>query len=65
MNREELISKWLDNNLNDKELEAFKTLEDYDDLTRLNKGIQAFKADRYNTSEALENVLSTIKNSKK
>ena len=29
MKREELISKWLDNNLNDQELEAFKALEDY------------------------------------
>ena len=36
MNREELISKWLNNDLNDQELEAFKNLEDYDDLVKLN-----------------------------
>lgn len=64
MNREELISKWLDHNLNDQELEAFKTLEDYDDLVKLNKNMQSFKADTYNTSEALESVLSTIRDHK-
>ena len=32
MNKETLISKWLNNDLNDQELEAFKMLEDYDDL---------------------------------
>lgn len=64
MNREILISKWLDNDLNDLELEAFKNLEDYDELVKLNSSVQAFKADNYNTSKELENVLSTIKNTK-
>ncbi|NMH87830.1 FecR family protein [Flavivirga algicola] len=65
MNREILISKWLDNDLNDQELEAFKALEDYDDLVNLNQGLQAFKVDAYNTSEELDTVLSTIKSNKK
>ncbi|MFG6686394.1 FecR family protein [Mariniflexile sp. HNIBRBA6329] len=60
MNREELISKWLNNDLNDQELEAFKMLEDYDDLVKLSDGVQAFKADDYNTSSELERVLKTI-----
>lgn len=64
MNREELISKWLDNNLNDQELQAFKNLEDYDDLVKLNTNLQAFKADDYDTSKELESVLSTIKSTK-
>jgi len=64
MNREELISKWLDNNLNDQELQAFKNLEDYDDFIKLNNGLQAFKADDYDTSKELENVLSKIKSEK-
>ncbi|NNC49284.1 MAG: FecR family protein [Flaviramulus sp.] len=64
MKREELISKWLDNNLNNQELEAFKRLEDYDDLVKLNTSLHAFKADSYNTSKELENVLSTIKSKK-
>lgn len=64
MKREELISKWLNNDLNHQELEAFKMLEDYDDLVRLNHRLQAFKHDEYNTSKELESVLSTIKNKK-
>ena len=65
MNREELISKWLNNDLNDRELEAFKMLEDYDDLVKLNDGMQAFKAEDYDTSNELESVLKTIKATKK
>lgn len=64
MKREELISKWLDNNLNDQELEAFKKLEDYDDLIKLSESVQAFKADDYDTSKELESVLSKIKSEK-
>ncbi|MDD7886477.1 FecR family protein [Flavivirga sp. 57AJ16] len=65
MNREILISKWLNNDLNDQELEAFKMLEDYDDLVKLNEGLQAFKTDDYDTSKELDTVLNTIKSSKK
>lgn len=65
MNREALISKWLDNNLKPQELEAFKQLEDYDDLVKLNTNLQAFKADEYDTSKELETVLSKIVQSKK
>lgn len=61
MNREALILKWLNNDLNDQEFEAFKALEDYDDLVKLNTNLQHFKADNYDTSAELENVLSTIK----
>ena len=65
MNKENLISKWLNNDLNDLELEAFKNLEDYDDLVKLNTNLQAFKAEEYDTAKELEAVLSTIKGSKK
>lgn len=65
MERQFLISKWLDNDLNDQELEAFKMLEDYDDLIKFNNSMQAFKADDYDTSRELENVLKTIKSTKK
>jgi ferric-dicitrate binding protein FerR (iron transport regulator) len=64
MKREELISKWLDNNLNNQELEAFKALEDYDDLVKLHTSLQAFKVDNYDTSKELKNVLSAIKSKK-
>lgn len=61
MNREALILKWLNNDLNDQEFEAFKALEDYDDLVKLQTNLQHFKADNYDTSAELENVLSSIK----
>ena len=64
MNREALISKWLNNDLNDQESEAFKNLEDYDDLVKLNNSLQSFKADDYDTSKELENVLSKIQTEK-
>ena len=64
MNREELISKWLDNNLNDQEIQAFKALEDYDDLVKLDTNLQAFKVDEYPTSTELESILSKIKSEK-
>ena len=54
MDKEILISKWLDNDLNDQELEAFKNLEDYDDLVKLDNSVQAFKADDFNTSAELD-----------
>ncbi|TBN01419.1 FecR family protein [Hyunsoonleella flava] len=61
MNKEAIILKWLNNDLNDQEFEAFKNLEDYEDLVKLNTNLQHFKADNYDTSAELENVLSTIK----
>ncbi|WP_353779799.1 FecR domain-containing protein [Winogradskyella sp. 3972H.M.0a.05] len=60
MNREDLIQKWLDNNLNANELEAFKQLEDYDALMKLSNGLAEFKAPEYNTSEELDIVLSKL-----
>jgi ferric-dicitrate binding protein FerR (iron transport regulator) len=61
MNREALILKWLNNDLNDQEFEAFKALEDYDELVKLNTNLQHFKAENYDTSKELETVLSSIK----
>ena len=61
MNTQELIQKWLDHDLSAEELKAFKQLEDFDALTRLDSNLKHFKAPDYNTSENLEEVLSTIK----
>jgi hypothetical protein len=44
MNREELIKKWLDNNLNSEERNAFEKLEDYTELIQLDSALKAFKA---------------------
>ncbi len=60
MEREELILKWLNNELNDQELQAFKSLEDYDDLVMLNNNLHAFKAPEYDANKELEHVLSSI-----
>jgi transmembrane sensor len=65
MEREYLISKWLDNNLNNEELEAFKKLEDYDDLVKLSNNAKAFKAEDFDTSKELDRVLKTIHSTKK
>jgi len=65
MEREYLISKWLDHDLNDQELEAFKKLEDYDDLVKLSNSTKAFKADDFDTSKELDRVLKTIQTTKK
>lgn len=60
MNREELIYKWLNHELNADELEAFKKLEDYETLRNLNDGIKGFKASDYDTSDELQSVLRRI-----
>lgn len=61
MNREKLIQKWLNHDLDAQEFEAFKQLEDYDALTKLQANLKNFKAPEYNTNEHLEQVMNTIK----
>ena len=65
MNRDDLIKKWLDNDLNAEELEAFKMLEDYNALVKLNTSVKHLKAPEYNVSEELEKVMQHIKTTKK
>lgn len=65
MKREDLILKWLDNNLNNQELEAFKKLEDYDDLVKLSDSTKAFKTADYDTPKELDRVLQIIHATKK
>lgn len=64
MKREDLIQKWLNHELNDEELEAFKNLEDYGALLNMDTHLKAFKAPEYNTSEELNTVLKHIKTPK-
>lgn len=64
MNRETLILKWLNNDLNDQELEAFKSLEDYDDLVKLQENLQGFKAESYDTSEEYAALNEAIRSTK-
>ncbi|WP_460218316.1 FecR family protein [Psychroserpens sp. MEBiC05023] len=65
MNRDNLIQKWLDHDLNPQELEAFKQLEDYNDLIKLDTHLKGFKADTVVTDEALKTVWNTINSKQK
>ena len=61
MNREDLIKKWLDNNLSPQEYEAFKKLDDYESLEHLSHTLKGFKAPEFDSEKALNNVLTKIK----
>ena len=65
MEREDLIKKWLDNNLNSQELEAFKQLEDFEELTRLDFALQQFKPVDFESDIELEKLNLTLKNKHK
>lgn len=65
MKRDDLIQKWLDNSLSPEEFEAFKQLEDADDLLRLDRSLKSFKAPSFDTDSQLESVLTQIKSAKK
>ncbi len=64
MKKEDLIKKWLDNDLNNNELEAFKKLEDHDSLVKLSDSLKHFKADEYDSDKELTSVLQHIKTKK-
>ncbi|TYC12803.1 FecR family protein [Bizionia gelidisalsuginis] len=61
MKKEDLILKWLDNNLSPTELEAFKNLEDYEDLVTLSQAIMRFKTEDYNSDDALADLQEKLK----
>ena len=61
MIREDLILKWLNNDLDPQELEAFKQLEDYDDLVRLSDSVKGFRASGFDTEDELKVLLNTVK----
>ena len=65
MKREDLIKKWLDNELDTQELEAFKKLEDYEDLVKLSNSVMQFRAPEYIASQELHSALSNIKTTNK
>lgn len=47
MKREELIKKWLDNNLNTEEEKAFEQLDDYNELIIMDTALKDFKAPEF------------------
>ena len=64
MEREHLIKKWLDNDLNANELEAFKKFEDYEALVKLSDSIKHFKAEDFDSNKELNSVLQKINTQK-
>jgi len=65
MRREDLIQKWLDHALNPEELEAFKQLEDYKELTKMQTALQYFKAPEVDVDSAYTAVTTTKKDTLK
>ncbi|NNF74266.1 MAG: DUF4974 domain-containing protein [Flavobacteriaceae bacterium] len=65
MTREELIRKWLDNELSAQEQKAFEQLEDHDDLIVLSKRIKGFQAPEFNIEQSHNALMSRIQTAKK
>ncbi|MBF8150420.1 FecR domain-containing protein [Winogradskyella sp. F6397] len=51
MQRENLIKKWLDNNLNTEEQNAFEQLEDYNELIKMDTALKDFKAPEFSSDQ--------------
>ncbi|MCF6348359.1 MAG: FecR domain-containing protein [Flavobacteriaceae bacterium] len=62
--KEHLIQKWLDGELNDAELQAFKELPEYESYTKLSETAKLFKDTSYNVELELEKLNSIIKDRK-
>ena len=61
MTREDLILKWLNNDLNAAEKAAFDALEDAQELQRMDAALQGFKAPDYDSQAAYENLRHTLR----
>ncbi len=62
--KELLIHKWLDGELNDDELKAFKKLPEYASYTKLSETAKLFKDTSYNVDLEYEKLNSILKNRK-
>ena len=61
MDKEYLIQKWLDYDLNEEELEAFKMLEEYRSLTKLSQGLANFKAPDFDEKRSFNHITNQLK----
>lgn len=61
MKREELIKKWLDNNLTYQEQIAFEQLEDYNNLIKMNAALKDFKAPEFAVDASYKSLKETLK----
>ncbi len=60
MDREYLIKKWLDHDLNAEELKAFKALDDYNELTKLSRSLEDFKAPNFDDKAVYDHIQKRI-----
>jgi len=61
MKREELIKKWLDNNLNPEEQNAFEQLEDYNQLIKMDATLKGFKAPEFSVDQTYQTLKPHLK----
>ncbi|SDS74644.1 FecR family protein [Winogradskyella sediminis] len=61
MKREELIKKWLDHNLNTEEQIAFKQLDDYNELIKMDSALRDFKAPKFSNTQSYQEVKTKLK----
>ena len=61
MKKEELIKKWLDNNLNSEEQIAFEQLDDYHDLIKMDAALKDFKAPEFAVDESYKGLELKLK----
>jgi len=61
MEKEDLIKKWLDNNLDEKELAEFRSLEDYENLLKMSEGLKKFNAPAIDEDKILNAVIAKNK----
>ena len=61
MKREELIKKWLDNNLNPEEQNAFEQLKDYNQLIKMDATLKGFKAPEFSVDQTYQTLKPHLK----
>lgn len=60
MTKNELIQKWLQDDLNPQQTEAFKALDDYEALMKLSEGLKHFKAPDFDEEAVYETISTQI-----
>jgi len=65
MKKEDLIIKWLDNSLEEKELKAFEELDALSTFRRIDEGVKAFKAPSFDKEGTFQRIQSKISDRKK
>ena len=62
MSKEELINKWLAEELSSQEEQAFKKLDEYESYMKISENAKAFRAPEFNIDDSLKELEANIKN---